>query len=115
MLDKLTMKSFVCICLAVCMLQPAFSAETCPRRDASFPLSVTVFDGTPEELASLVPEESGKRSGYWILGHIYDQKRSVTVLCKYADGHVETVNLTQRVSKCNYQINKKNQFIIQCK
>ncbi|MFZ6775954.1 STY0301 family protein [Undibacterium sp. Ji83W] len=97
------------------MLQPAFSAETCPRRDESFPVSVTVFDGTPEELASLVPEESGKRSGYWILGSVYDQKRSVTVLCKYADGHVERVDLKQRVSKCNYQINKKNQFSIQCK
>ena len=115
MLDKLKMKSLVCACLTVSILQPAFSAETCPRREASFPVSVTVFDGTPEELASLVPEESGKRSGYWILGSVYDQKRSVTVLCKYADGHVERVDLKQRVSKCNYQINKKNQFRVQCK
>ncbi len=112
---KFKLKNLVCACLTFSMLQPVFSAETCPRRDASFPLSVTVFDGTPEELASLVPEESGKHSGYWILDSVYDQKRSVTVLCKYADGHVERVDLKQRVSKYNYQINKKNQFSIQCK
>lgn len=115
MLIKFKLKSLVCACLTVSMLQPAFSAETCPRREASFPTSVVVFDGTPEELASLVPEESGKRSGYWILDYVYDQKRSVTVLCKYADGYIERVDLTQRVSKCNYQINKKNQFSVQCK
>ncbi|MFZ6735725.1 STY0301 family protein [Undibacterium sp. Ji42W] len=109
------MKNLLCACVTFSLLQPAFSAETCPRRGASFPLSVTVFDGTPEELASLVPEERGKRSGYWILGTVYDQNRSVTVLCKYADGHVERVELKQRVSKCNYQINEKNQFSIQCK
>ena len=115
MFTKLIVESFVCACMTASMLQPAFSAEACPRRAASFPISVTVFDGTPEELASLVPEESGTRSGYWILGYVYDQSRSVTVLCKYADGYVERVNLTQRVSKCNYQINKKNQFSVQCK
>ncbi|MFZ6707986.1 STY0301 family protein [Undibacterium sp. TC9W] len=112
---KFKLKKLLCACVTFSLLQPAFSAEICPRRDAAFPLSVTVFDGTPEELASLVPEESGKRSGYWLLESVYDQKRSVTVLCKYVDGHVERVDLKQRVSKCNYQINKKNQFSIQCK
>lgn len=115
MLSKLKLKSLVCACMTVSILQPAFSAETCPRREASSLLSVEVFDGTPEELAILKPEETGRRSGYWALAYIYDQNRPVTVLCKYADGYIERVDLAQRVSKCNYQINKKNQVNFQCK
>jgi hypothetical protein len=113
--NMLKLKNFVCACMTVSILQPVFSAETCPRRDATFLSSVEVFDGTPEELAMLKPDEGGDSSGYWILGYVYDQKRSVTVLCKYANGNLARVDLTQRVSKCNYQINKKNQLSFQCK
>ncbi len=74
-----------------------------------------VFGGAPEQLAYLQPEETGKHSGYWILGKIYDDGEYVTVRCKYTDGQHVDVKLAKRIDRCQYWINRTKRLILTCK
>jgi hypothetical protein len=76
---------------------------------------VDVFDGTPEELASLVPDMAQARSGYWQLGYVYDAGRFVTIRCKYADGKALDVKLPDKVNRCDYRINAQKTLALHCK
>jgi hypothetical protein len=76
---------------------------------------VDVFDGTPEERATLVPDRAKERSGYWQLGYVYDAGRFVTIRCKYADGKTEDVKLEKKVKRCDYKIDSKKSLKVFCK
>src|SRR4051812_34335331 len=53
------------LAIAGWQVHPAFAAQACPIR-AGHPLNfVDVFDGPAQELATLVPDKAGERSGYW--------------------------------------------------
>jgi hypothetical protein len=91
----------------------AIGAEVCAAK--SQPLrSFLVFDGPPSELASLIPEQTGDHGGYWDLGYVYDAGRSVWVHCQYADGTNSDVQLSTRISKCEYEELKNDTFKLSC-
>lgn len=93
---------------------PAVSAEVCPVR-AGQPLRfVDVFDGKPEEMATLVPDETSKSSEHWSLGYIYEAGRLVTVRCKYADGQTSDVTLSANTTHCDHKINAKKTLALSC-
>jgi hypothetical protein len=94
-------------------LETALAAEPCVPRDGTLRY-VDVFDGRPEELAHLVPDKANKSSGYWRLGYVYDAGRAVTIRCKYADGQASDIELTNRVSRCDYRIDNKQTLKISC-
>jgi hypothetical protein len=94
---------------------PAVSAEVCPSRSGQPLRFVDVFDGTPEELATLVPDKALARSGYWELGYVYDSGRFVTIRCKYRDGKASDVKLARKVARCDYRINARKTLALRCK
>jgi hypothetical protein len=101
--------------LLSCWIHPALGGEVCPSRNAQPLRFVDVFDGSPEELATLIPDWARKSSGYWQLGYVYDANRFVTIRCKYADGHTFDVKLSNRIDRCDYKINAKKALTLHCK
>jgi hypothetical protein len=75
---------------------------------------VDVFDGPAEQLATLVPDRAGKRSGYWRLDYIYDAGRFVVIRCKYADKSTQDVTLSKRVHRCDYKIDARKTLSVTC-
>ena len=94
---------------SACFTGHAVGAEVCAAKSQAL-RSIMVFDGPPSELASLVPEQTGKNSGYWELGYVYDAGRSVWVHCQYADGTSSDVQLSTRIGKCEYEEFKNDTF-----
>ena len=101
--------------LSGCWIPSALAAEVCPSRSAQPLRFVDVFDGAPEELATLMPDRAQKRSGYWQLGYVYDAGRFVTVRCKYADGQITDVKLADRIDRCSYKVDAKKKLKLYCK
>jgi hypothetical protein len=103
------------VVLAGCTPPAAKAIEVCPVR-AGQPLRYAdVFDGPVTDMATLVPETTNERSGYWPLGYVYEAGRSVVIRCKYADKTVEDVKLTQRVERCDYALDASETLKITCK
>src|ERR1700761_255234 len=86
---------------------PAHAADSAPCQDkpGTALKYVEVYDGPPEELASLAPDDEGKNSGIYTLGNIYQDGRFVVIRCKYADGTSADVQLP-KVESCKYAIGK---------
>jgi hypothetical protein len=93
----------------------AVAADVCPQRHGAPLRFVDVFDGSPEELATLIPDKAQKLSGYWQLGYVYDAGRLVTIRCKYADGQASDVKLPNKIAKCDYKIDAKKTLSLSCK
>jgi hypothetical protein len=103
------------VMIAVFCIRPAIAAEVCPSRQGQSLRFVDVFDGAPEDLATLIPDVAGKSSGYWRLGYVYAAGRFVTVRCKYADGSVSDVKLSIRVHRCDYKIDERKTLRLNCR
>ncbi|TRX76080.1 STY0301 family protein [Pseudomonas mangiferae] len=57
-----------------------------------------VFDGPPEELASLAPD--GDEGVSWDLKGYRDNPRELYLVCEYADGAKQNMRLPKDVSEC---------------
>lgn len=98
------------ILIALMLADTALADEVkCPPLQGKSPLSVaTVYDGPPEEMADLIPDES-KGSGdhanaSWEVGYIYDAGRNVYLVCKYTGlKDTVTVNAKKKVQTCIYR------------
>lgn len=100
--------------LSGCSMVPAMANNVCAVRN-DHPLQyVDVFDGAPEELASLVPDKAEDTYGYWSLGYIYEAGRFVTIRCKYEDGLVTDVKLTTKTSRCEYRSDSHKTLSLSC-
>jgi len=86
----------------------------CPARPEGGLKYLDVFDGAPEEMATLMEDKSGKNFGYFTLGHIYDEGRFVTIRCKYADGFKTDVKLPDKVAGCKYTVGKDKALNLSC-
>ena len=100
--------------LAGSCTHPVIATEVCPTRQNAPLHFVDVFDGPPEELAMLIPDMAEERSGYWQLGYIYDAGRFVTIRCKYADGQTSDVRISNKIKKCDYNIDSKKTLTLHC-
>lgn len=101
--------------LAICSLAPAAAAEVCPKRPGHPLRGVDVFDGTPEERATLVPDDPQESFGRWSLRYIYEAGRIVTVRCRYADGHAADVTLSKQVDTCEYRVRANKTLKLDCR
>ena len=97
-----------------CSSTKTTTAAVCPAQPNSHLQFVDVFDGSPEEMAILIPNEALDTHGYWSLGYVYDAKRIVTVRCKYANGISLDVKLEKKVQRCNYNINPQKTLSLNC-
>ena len=101
--------------ISTCCAHAAPAPQVCPVR-LDHPLRfVDVFDGSPQELATLVPDQAQEHSGYWQLGYIYKAGRFVTIRCKYDDGKELDVKLSNKVDRCDYKIDAKKRLQLSCK
>jgi hypothetical protein len=101
--------------LSGCSIYPVTAAEVCPPHHEQPLRFVDVFDGSPELLATLLPDGAGEQSGYWQLDYVYAAGRFVTIRCKYADGQTLDVKLSKKVYKCDYKIDAKKTLSLNCK
>jgi hypothetical protein len=101
--------------LSGCAIRPTAAAEVCPSRSNQALRFVDVFDGSPKEMATLVPDRAEEFSGYWQLGYVYDAGRFVTIRCKYADNKAIDVKLSKRVDRCDYKIDARKTLALLCK
>lgn len=100
--------------LFFCSVHAAVAADVCPSGKRQPLRFVDVYDGPPEELASLVPDQAKQKSGYWKLAYVYDAGRFVTIRCKYADGETSDVKLADKVRRCDYRIDAKKALRLHC-
>jgi hypothetical protein len=105
------------IALAICFAggRDALAENVCPLRPGHPLRLVDVFDGSPDELATLVPDKAGKVSGYWQLDYVYDDGRFVTIRCKYADSETVDIKLSKKVDRCDYKFDSKKVLSLSCK
>ena len=97
-----------------CVSQSVVSPNVCPHRGGALRY-VNVFDGPPEQLATLVPDVSGEQAGHWKVGYVYDAGRILTVRCKYAGGKQVDVPLPRRVERCNYTADRAQSLKVACR
>ena len=98
-----------------CSIHPAAAAGVCPVRHGNPLRFVDIFDGAPEQLATLIPDKSEKQSGYWVLDYIFNAGRFVVVRCKYDGNQTFDVKLSSPVHKCEYTIDATKTLRVYCK
>lgn len=108
-------KLVLLVSLLIGSIASASAAPVCPERPGNSLRTLTVFDGAPEEMASLVPDKGGEKTGYWQLGYVYEAGRVVTIRCKYADDQSSDVVLSKKVSRCDYKYDAKKTLKLNCK
>lgn len=81
----------------------------CPAYERNSPLvQVTVFDGPPNEMASLVPDVSKGSDHHtyasWDIGYIFDAGRILYLECSYLHSTKPiTVKVDKKVKECVYR------------
>ena len=85
------------------------SMSVCPRQPTAALRHVTVFDGPPEELASLVPESDAQGRDSWQLAYVYQAGRQVWVHCRYQDETRRVLLLSEPVHHCHFLPKRRGQ------
>jgi hypothetical protein len=85
----------------------------CPKRQNEKLQQIYIFDGKPEELASLAPDD--EMNDIYTLGAIYKEGRTVTVRCQYDTGFILDVELKKVVHTCKGSENKSGIPKLICK
>jgi hypothetical protein len=93
---------------------PANPAEICPARPGDSVRFIDVFDGKPDEHATLAPDSSRHGIDMFTLGHIYDDGRTVTIRCKYRSGTRTDIELRDKVEACRVADRKSGGLSVLC-
>lgn len=80
----------------------ADSVISCPIRLNDSIQQIDIFDGKPEEMAYLAPDDDKSTPSIYSLRYIYDQGRTVTIRCKYNSGSIFDRELKDKVNKCTF-------------
>lgn len=88
--------------------RPAW-VSVCPSQPGTVLHQVTVFDGPPEELASLVPEPDAQGRDSWPLAYVYQAGRQVWVHCQYQDQTRRVLQLPEPVRRCQFLPKRRGQ------
>jgi hypothetical protein len=89
------------------------SEGVCPKRQHERLQQIFIFDGKPEEMAYLAPDDD--TGGTYTLAAIYKEGRTVTVRCQYDKGAVYDVELKRAVNKCKYSESRSGVPKLICK
>lgn len=85
----------------------------CPKHQNAKLQQIYIFDGKPEELVYLAPDD--ELNEIYTLGAIYKEGRTVTVRCQYDTGFILDVELKKVVHKCQSSENKSGVPKLICK
>ncbi|MCG2583517.1 STY0301 family protein [Massilia sp. TS11] len=105
----------MCYLVAMALPQFAIAKGPCPLRHGQPPKYVGIYDGPPEELASLEAELTGPNSGFFELGYIYDAGRQVHFRCFYADRFMFDIKSIKRIERCDFNVNVRRHTKLRCK
>ena len=89
--------------------------DVCPTRHHDPIQQIYLFDGTPEELAYLAPDNDTNASNLYSLESIYDNGRFVNVRCKYKGGSRVDLKLKNRTSQCTFRKDKAGYGNLRCR
>lgn len=105
MLSKLDLKIFLLIGILAIGNGLAYENAdgVCPKRKNEKIQQISIFDGKPEELVYLAPDDDTNDT--YTLADIYKEGRSATVRCAYENGLILDVELKNPVHKCKYSEN----------
>jgi hypothetical protein len=104
--------------LAALLVQgAAHAADTapCQKLPGTALKHVEVFEGPPEELASLTPDDDSKASSRFTLDYIYNAGHFVTIRCEYANGKATDIKLSTKVDACTSAIGKDKTISFSCR
>ena len=104
--------------LAAILSGPAIHAQAkgvCPLRANEQVKKIDIFDGKPEELATLAPDDHEKAPNIWTVADIYEHGRIVTVRCTYDSGFVFDLALKDKVNRCRASRSKSGAPHLVCK
>ncbi|MDR5759917.1 STY0301 family protein [Caballeronia sp. LZ035] len=91
-----------CACTAAA--SPVSAAQlSCPVLPDTQERYIQLFDGAPGEHVSLIADHGDARRGIWKVGYVYDQGRSLTLQCVYANQARRDIAIPGRVDVCRYQ------------
>jgi hypothetical protein len=114
-IDFLTLFLLVSIISSAINLANANSKSVCPTRNHDNIHQIDIFDGKPEELAYLAPDDEQTAPNTYTLGYIYEKGRRVTIRCKYNSGFVFDVELKNKVNECKLSSYKSGEYALVCK
>ena len=84
----------------------AKTLDLCPVRAQDPIQQIYLFDGAPEELAFLAPDNDTTKRNIYSLKPIYEKGGFVTARCKYQGGFQFDIKLKDPVAKCTFRKGK---------
>ena len=89
--------------------------SVCPDEHDDNPMqTVLVFDGPPEDKASLIPERDRQGTYYWNLDTVYADNRHVWVQCNYKSKLQRFVELSTPVKRCTFEFRREGTHRLWC-
>lgn len=93
----------------------AKTAAVCPARQQDAIQQIYLFDGAPEDLAYLAPDNDTTASNRYSVATIYDSGGFVSVRCKYKSGSIVDVELKARFAQCAFHKDKGGYGNLRCR
>lgn len=93
----------------------ADAKDVCPARANEKVKQIDIFDGKPEELAFLAPDDDEKAPNTYTLKNIYEQGRIVTIRCTYDSGFIFELPMKDKVDNCHFSRSKAGVPKLVCK
>jgi hypothetical protein len=91
------------------------SQGVCPGRSGHKLQHIDIFDGKPEELAYLAPDDDRHSPNTYTVQPIYGRGGILTVRCSYEGGLVLDIELKKPVDKCTFSQNAQGEPSLVCK
>ena len=88
--------------------------DVCPKYSNAKIKSIGIFDGKPEELVALAPDDEPNEY-FTTLGYIYEEGHTITIRCNYDTGFIFDVELKEKVDYCMALENKEEGMNLICK
>lgn len=107
--------------LAALLLAPAAAAAqdqqapVCPARPGDIVQAIDVFDGTPDELAYLMPDGQRGGASLFTIGPVREAGRRVTIRCKYRSGAVLDVTVRAEAEQCAARRQNSGHVLVTCR
>jgi hypothetical protein len=87
----------------------------CPLRGEARLSQAQLFDGPVTDQAILQPEEAGDATGTWEVAYVYAAGRTLHLQCQYADGVVQTHEISGSLTECKGRIDAVSGFVLDCR
>lgn len=97
------------------MMPQGQAREICPTHSGVPLVSAGLFDGDPDDLASLQPDRATKSSGTYTVNRIYQQGRALYVECGYKNGITVTVKADTPLNRCDYRQFQDGSMQFECR